>query len=69
MENLIDAIIDVIEKKQRRDKVFEDCDGTWGHFGYDVEEQLSKAKRHFGELLKIIIVKNAPRGSPGPPYA
>ena len=57
MDELIDALMNVIELKRERDKAFEDCDATWGYFGYEIEERLEKAKAKFADALKVVILE------------
>ena len=60
MDEMIDALINVIELKRKRDKAFEDCDSSWGHYGYDIERQLEEAKERSAKALKRFICENTP---------
>ena len=50
LDNLIDALIDVIEAKRIRDKAFENCG-----YSHDDEERLKEAKESFAEILTVFV--------------
>ncbi len=55
MESLTNALITLVKIKHKRDKAFNNCEGSWGYFGYNLEEELKKAEEEFDlELNKII---------------
>ncbi len=62
MDDLIDALIAVVQVQKKRDKACCNCPADWEYFGHDIEQRLQKAKDLFGIELRKVIVENAPRG-------
>ena len=55
MDEFTDALLELIEAKQDRDKSNADCEGSWGYYGHYQEERLSIAKESFRESLMNLI--------------
>ena len=55
MDELIDALMNLIKVKADRDKAFADCDQSWGYYGSGREEELQNAQTRFGNALKRFI--------------
>ena len=64
MDELIDALMDIIERKRERDKAYESCESSWGYYGHDIEDKLQKSKERFAKALHKIIVENTYHDGP-----
>lgn len=56
LDELTDALLDLIETKNDRNKAMADCDGSWGYYGHEYEEDLRKAKERFAAALKAVLL-------------
>ena len=55
MDELIDALMDLIQVKADRDKAFNDCDHSWGYYGSGREEELQKARNRFSNAFRMAV--------------
>ena len=55
MEELIDALMELIEARAERNKARADCEGSWGYYGHYQEERLEKAQGRFTKAFKAAV--------------
>ena len=55
MDEFIDALMNLIEVKTERDKALNDCDSSWGYYGFHEEETLKAAKERFSKAFKAMV--------------
>ncbi len=57
MDEFTDALLELIEAKQDRDKSNADCEGSWGYYGHCQEERLANAKKVFAREFEKMVKK------------
>ncbi len=55
MKELIESLKEAIKLQAKRDKAFSDCDGSWGYYGYHIEEELKIAHVRCKKAINNII--------------
>jgi len=48
---LVKSLTELVQLKRERDKARQDCEGTWGYYGYSIEKELEEKEDYFKKVL------------------